>query len=60
MRDLLVSFGSFADTTFTVNAVTDAGRAFLARHFGASCESATMPKSSGEAFERAMAREGVR
>ena len=59
MRDLLVDLGSFSSTSFTVSPLTDAGRAFMARHFGTGCTSATMPKSSGQSLEKAMAEEGA-
>ena len=59
MRDLTCDFGSFSSTSFTVRPLTDAGRAFMARHFGAGAVEATLPKSAGQAVEAAMASEGV-
>lgn len=57
--DLSANTGTFTSTTVNVAAVTDAGRAFLARHLGTGCVGFEIPKSNFWEVVSAARVEGV-
>jgi len=58
MADVKTS-GSFADTSITFAAVTDAARVVFADHFGAGSESVGIKKSAGDAFAAVLRGRGL-
>lgn len=57
--DLLLDLGTFAATSANVQAVTPAGRDFLAALFGAGAVGATLPKSRAAEFAAHAAANGM-
>lgn len=57
--DLRLDLGAFADTTATVEPVTDKGKDFFLRHFGTAVTSVKIPKSQGIALLGKATAEGL-
>lgn len=59
MFDLTFTFGDFAKTTITVEAVSLAGKSLFSEMFGAGAVSIELPKSKGEDFARFVSQKGL-
>jgi hypothetical protein len=59
MSDFQVFWGDFNTTEIVVNAVSNAGREWMASKFGCGAVGATLRKSSGQSFLDAIADAGL-
>lgn len=57
--DLTLTFGSFETTSCKVEAISDAGRAFLAQRIGAGAIGCEIPKSRTPEFAAAVRGAGL-
>ncbi len=60
MTDLAFTDAGFSATQISVRAVSDAGREFMAKHFGAGAVGADLLKSGGYAMMAAVAAAGLK